>query len=82
VGATGIPSRKREKEEIGGRLRVEWSEPGELIRCSDWLRAGLLRDRSSSPGRGKNFQFSISSIPALGPTEPPNQWILGSFPGG
>jgi hypothetical protein len=33
---------------------------------SDWLWAGQLRGRSSSPGRVKNCNFSISSGLALG----------------
>jgi hypothetical protein len=51
-------------------------------RYSDWLRAGRLRGRSSSPGRVKNFLFSTSSRPALGSTQPPIQWVPGAlFPG-
>jgi hypothetical protein len=46
-------------------------------RYSDWLRAGLQRDRSSSPGGGKNFYFSFSSMPAMGPTQPPIQSVPG-----
>jgi hypothetical protein len=34
---------------------------------------------SSSPGRIKNFLFSTSSIPALGPTQRPIQWVPGAF---
>jgi hypothetical protein len=34
-------------------------------------------DRSSSPGRVKNFLFFTSSRLAMGPTEPPIQWIPG-----
>jgi hypothetical protein len=30
-----------------------------------------------SPGAGKNFHFSMSSKPALGPTQPPIQWVPG-----
>jgi hypothetical protein len=33
------------------------------------------RGRSSSPGRIKNFLFSTSSRLALGPTQPPTQWV-------
>jgi hypothetical protein len=42
--------------------------------CSDWLLVGWLRGRISSPGRVKNFLFTASR-PALGPAQPPNQWI-------
>jgi hypothetical protein len=42
---------------------------------SDWLHAGRLRSRSSNPSRVKNFLFSTSSRPALGPTQPPIQWV-------
>jgi hypothetical protein len=44
-------------------------------RYSDWLRAGRLRDRSSSPNGGKNVHLSMSSRPALWPTQPPIQWV-------
>jgi hypothetical protein len=46
-----------------------------LSRGSDWLRTGW-----SSPGRIKNFHFSISSRPALGPTQPSIQWVPVFFP--
>jgi hypothetical protein len=42
---------------------------------SDWQRAGRPRDRSSSPGRVKKFQFSISSKLTLGPTQPLIQFV-------
>jgi hypothetical protein len=47
----------------------------DMIWCSDWLRAGRLRGRGSSPGRVKNFHFSMSSRPALGSTQPHIQWV-------
>jgi hypothetical protein len=50
--------------------RVGWCS-----RCSDWLRAGRPRGRISNPGGGKHFHFSMSSRPALGPTQPPIQWV-------
>jgi hypothetical protein len=41
------------------------------------------RVRISCPGRVKNFLFSTSSRPGLGPIKPPGQWVLGgSFSGG
>jgi hypothetical protein len=46
-----------------------------VSRYSDWLQAGRLRGRNSSPGRDKNFLFSKSSRPALGSTQPPIQWV-------
>jgi hypothetical protein len=58
-------------------------ESGCLSRYSDWLRATQMSGRSSSPGKGKNFLFSTSSRPVLGPTQPPIQWIPGALsPGG
>jgi hypothetical protein len=48
-------------------------------RYSDWLRAEQQRGRSSNPSRVKNFHFSISYRPALGPTQPPIQWVPGEL---
>jgi hypothetical protein len=48
-------------------------------RYSDWLRAGRPKGRGSSPGRIKNFLFSTSSSVALGPTQPPIQWVPGAL---
>jgi hypothetical protein len=35
--------------------------------------------RSSSPGRVKNIICSTTSRPALGPTQPPIQWVAGAL---
>jgi hypothetical protein len=37
-----------------------------------------LDSRGSIPGRVKNFLFSIAVSPALGPTQPPIQWVPGA----
>jgi hypothetical protein len=34
---------------------------------------------SSSPGRGKNCLFFMSSRQVLGPTQPPIQWVPGAL---
>jgi hypothetical protein len=40
---------------------------------------GRWRGRSSSPGRVKNYHFSISSRPAPWPTHLTIQWVSGAF---
>jgi hypothetical protein len=52
-------------------------ELGQCSWYSDWLQAGRLRGQSSSPGRVKNFLFSMSSRLALGLTQPPIHWVPG-----
>jgi hypothetical protein len=46
-------------------------------RYCDWLLAARPRSRSSSPGRAKNFHFSMSSRPTLASNQPPIQWVPG-----
>jgi hypothetical protein len=38
-----------------------------------------LGDRDSSPGRVKDFLFSTSSKPVMGPTQPPIKWVPGAL---
>jgi hypothetical protein len=49
-----------------------------VAQYSVWLRARRPGDRGSIPGRGKRI-FSLTSVsrPALGPTQPPVQWVPG-----
>jgi hypothetical protein len=54
-------------------------EPRQRSQYSDWLLAKRPRGRSSSPGGGKNFHFSMSPRPALGFTQPPIEWELGAL---
>ena len=51
--------------------------PGELIRYNNSLRPGLLGDRIPVGGGGGGGDFPHPSRPALGPTQPPVQWVLG-----
>jgi hypothetical protein len=53
-----------------------FTELGWRSRYSDWLRAGRPRGRNSSPGR---VNFCTSSRQALGPTQPPIQWVPGTI---
>jgi hypothetical protein len=44
------------------------------------IATGYAMDgRGSNPGSDKIFLFSISSGPALGPNQPPTQWLSGSL---
>jgi hypothetical protein len=54
-------------------------EPGWRSRYSEWLRVGQPRGLSSSIDRVKNFLFSTSSRLALGPAQPPIQWVPGAL---
>jgi hypothetical protein len=48
-----------------------------VARIAQW--AGRPRGRSSNPCKVKNFLCSTSSRPALRPTQPPIQWVLGAL---
>jgi hypothetical protein len=51
---------------------------GQLSHYSVWLRAGRLGDWVSIPGRDERiFPLTSVSIPAVGPAQPPVQWIPG-----
>jgi hypothetical protein len=47
--------------------------------ATGYVWAGWLRGWSLSPGRIKNFLFSMLSRPALGFTQPPTKWVPGAL---
>jgi hypothetical protein len=50
-----------------------------VVGIATGYRAERPRDQSSSPHRVNNFLFSTSSIPAVGSTQPPIQWVPGTI---
>jgi hypothetical protein len=67
-------------------LSVKFQEPFWRVcikickKCAIRLPTGYGVDgRGSNPGRGKIFMFSTASRPAMGPTQPPIQWVPGTI---
>jgi hypothetical protein len=56
---------------------ILWEDSVVSIATGYWL--GDRGVGSSSSGRIKNFLFSTSFRPALGPTQPPIQWVWGAL---
>jgi hypothetical protein len=52
-------------------------EPGSSVSIVSDYGAGRPFDRGTIPGRGKGFFLCPVSRPALGPTQPPVQWVPG-----
>jgi hypothetical protein len=50
-----------------------------LMSCGSRVGIRTGYGRSSSPGRAKNFHFSITFRPALWSTQPPIQWVRRFF---
>jgi hypothetical protein len=60
------------------RIHRKMGEPGQRSRYSNWLRAGLPKGRSSSPGGGKIcLPYFVQT--AYGTTKPPVQWVVGAL---
>jgi hypothetical protein len=58
-------------------------EPGKLSQYSVCIRTGRPDYPGSIRGSGKRiFPLTSVSIPALGPTHPPVQWVPGVLPPG
>jgi hypothetical protein len=72
---TGV-GRGRAKQDISSPWISETNNLKKEILNYFWLRAGRPRGRSLIPGMIKNFLFSMSSRPALGPTQHSIQWVL------
>jgi hypothetical protein len=57
-------------------IDMSWSGVVDIM-----TRLQAERFRVRNPVGARDFLFSKISRPALGPTQPPVQWILGFFPG-
>jgi hypothetical protein len=65
---------KRKTQSLSHQIHLQ-KKSVVLKRSCDWLWAVWPRAWTSSPRRVKNFYFSISSRLAMGPTQPPIQWV-------
>jgi hypothetical protein len=61
-------------------LYCTWDYSTYIIYVSVLCSPHRPRGGSSSSGRVKNFHFTMSSRPALGPTHPPRRWVSGALP--
>jgi hypothetical protein len=52
-----------------------WQEKGRNSSVGIATGYGMDDQGSLSPGGGKKFHFSMSSRPAVGPTQSPIQWV-------
>jgi hypothetical protein len=53
-----------------------------VVSITTGYKIGRPWGQSLSHGNVKNFLFSMSSKPALGPTQPPIEWVPGALPSG
>jgi hypothetical protein len=64
---------------VGSHLqfgRVDGEEGSRVAQYSAWLRTGRPGDIGSIPGKDERiFPLASVSRPALGPTQPPVQWV-------
>jgi hypothetical protein len=69
--------RKNRKSKLKCNLKFsETTVSRYLSQYSVWIRGGRLGDRGSIPGRGERiFPLTTVSRQALGPTQPPVQWV-------
>jgi hypothetical protein len=61
---------------------ISWlSKPISFLKCHNIQNSGRLYGRGSIPVRDQNiFAFSTASGLALGPIQPPIQWVPGLLP--